>query len=108
MGLEGVKTGDPIYVVPYARSVGQTYRVTSIGRKWVHVGLDAYGLDSGADRSGSGDRAYRSEAEFRERRRIQDAWSDLDARIGVRPPAGMTLETIQQVRALLGLPAWEG
>lgn len=109
MGLEGVKVGDEVWVVAEWRAKpGRSCAVLSVGRKWVKaVGGGRFEIGSGRDASGNW-RAYRSEAAYLEEARMEAGWVDTYSSLGYRPPAGMTLDTIQQVRALLGLPAWEG
>ena len=49
--------------------------------------------------------AYESEAAYREQRALQDAWEEFRAhvRLAVDVPAGMTLESIAQAMAWLGV-----
>lgn len=109
MGLEGVKVGDEVWVVAAWRTLqGKAYAVTSVGRKWVQTSAGSrFDVETGGDSTGAW-RAYRSESAYQEQTRMEAGWVDTYSRLGFRPPSGMTLGTIQQVRALLGLPAWEG
>ena len=111
MGLEGVKVGDEVFHVWNESYPGSVVRVVSIGRQSITV-KDGHKFNrvTGYGNVGMPGRIYPSEAAYAEHVRTQSAWVDTCQRItrfGFTSE-GLPLDTIQQVRALLGLPAWEG
>jgi hypothetical protein len=109
MSLEGVKVGDEVWHKWSDHHRGGRTLVKTVGRKWITV-TDGGRFDPvtgwGDDKTPG--RLYASEAAYVEKTRTRDAWWDTMQKSHPNMGEKMSLETIQQVRALLGLPAWEG
>ena len=118
MGLEGVKVGDEVFHVHgywNREPIATMVRITDIGRRSITTtGCDwsPYKFDkkTGYGNAKTPGRIYRSEAEYVEEKRRGKAWADTHRAIlsMTTYQVALSVETIQQVRALLGLPAWEG
>lgn len=109
MGLEGVKVGDDVFHVWNESYPGSVSQVAHVGRQSITTRSGhKFNRVTGYGNVGTPGRIYFSKAAYAEHVRTRAAWADTYSRLCYGPPAGMTLDTIQQVRALLGLPAWEG
>jgi Tfp pilus assembly protein PilW len=110
MGLEGVKVGDEVFHVWNESYPGSVSQVAHVGRQSITTRSGhKFNRVTGYGNVGTPGRIYSSEAAYAEHVRTQSAWNDTRWRITRFDfkSEGMTLDTIQQVRALLGLPAWE-
>jgi hypothetical protein len=117
MGLEGVKVGDEVFHVEsrWGRTTTAVVAITDIGRRSITTtGCDwspyKFHKKTGYGTAKTPGRIYRSESEYVEEQRRRRAWVDTHRAISSMTTYqdALSLDTIQQVRALLGLPAWEG
>lgn len=109
MGLEGVKVGDDVWHVWSDHHDGASITVRTVGRRWATVsGGWRFDIKTGWGDDRTRGRFYVSENAYVETRRQRAAWWDTHNRLHPHMGEHLSLETIQQVRALLGLPAWEG
>lgn len=106
-----VKVGDVLYLPPERKYQDwSSYTVTKIGRVW--ISLDSYGRTNKCsidglmlDRGGYSPRQlYRDKEEYENSIRLSLAWRDFEFDVRTVSADGkITLETIAQARALLGL-----
>jgi hypothetical protein len=109
--LEGVKVGDEVFHVWNEVYPGSVVNVAAIGRQSITVqNGHKFSRVTGYGNIGTPGRIYPSKAAYIEHVRVQGAWTDTRQRITRFDfqSEGLSISNVQQVRALLGLPAWEG
>lgn len=108
------KVGQRLWLVPTFRYEGDPREVVvaSVGRKWATLEglypsrrIDNDGRVDGRGYSSPG-RCYESREQYEAERDLAACWDDTVRRIGSRVPDGMTMDRVQQVRALVGLAPW--
>lgn len=100
--------GQTLYFVATGNYMPREMAITEIGRKWLHcergngsiirVNRETLVVHT----SDGGGRVYLSLDEYKNARLVSDAWQALRRDFGYyAPPRGVTLDKIQQARALL-------
>ncbi len=108
--LSGVKVGDVLWYQPMdTRYAGREITVTKVGRKYAYFEhWNRFGLDNGLHRSAGNStrgRVYANKSIREAEASLERAWSSFrnDFQGCYTPPAGATIDNINQARALLGL-----
>jgi len=88
----------------------QEWKVSKVGRMWVHIGrngvMDKFAAETmilGYAGYGGHVKAFPSEAEYYESTEISKRWVAVYRVVHGRAPAGITLEQIATIEAILGI-----
>lgn len=107
-----MQVGDTLFFVPTGQSrifTPRTVTVTQVGRKWALIGrrlrVDIKTMQCDGRGYASPGKCYPNEEAYRAEQELFNAWKGLADWLRNRysPPEGITLETIQQVKGLLGV-----
>jgi hypothetical protein len=107
MGLKDLNIGDTVFVIGEDRRMPDFQAtITEIGRRWAVIGHHGrFDRETGVvDHFGPTVRAWCSRADYEAHALLSAAWKDVRNDLQwAKMPAGMTIETINQARRLLGL-----
>lgn len=91
----------------HRRRENEDVTITKIGRKWLELSngyrVDKETLVADCGKYSPAGRCYLDRAAREEELRVQNAWRDLNRRMGYSVPSGVSADDIEQAAKLLGL-----